>query len=52
MPGLISLVNDDHMDNYLKEILVYYLGLDYKRSTQKCIEVNLFLHKTICCDYL
>ena len=28
MQGLITLVNDNHMDNYLKEILVFvYYGL-------------------------
>ena len=28
MRGLITLVNDNHMDNYLKEILTfYYYGL-------------------------
>ena len=38
MGGLISLVNDDHVDNNLKEILVYvYLARLYcKRSTQNC----------------
>ena len=35
MRGLISLVNDNHMDNNLKEILVCILRLDCKELTPK-----------------
>ena len=35
MRGLISLVNDNHMDNNLKEILVCILRLDCKNWPQK-----------------
>ena len=41
--GLITLVNDNHVDNYLKEILAFFffffffflLWLDCKQSTQR-----------------
>ena len=40
MCGLITLVNDNHMDNYLKEILafVYYGSTTQKwQKSTKCI---------------
>ena len=35
--SLITLVNDNHVDNYLKEILAFFLllWLDCKQSTQR-----------------
>ena len=45
--GLISLVNDNHVDNFLKEILVYVLlWLDCKQSTQKFVP-KLLSHSLI-----
>ena len=36
MRGLITLVNDNHMDNYLKEILVFvYYGSIVNNQPQK-----------------
>ena len=39
--GLSSLVNDNHVDNNLKEILVYVYSLDCKQSIQKLIRYPL-----------
>ena len=37
--GLIPLVNDNHVDNYLKEILafVYYCSIVYNRPKNGCV---------------
>ena len=36
MHSLILLVNDNHMDNYIKEILAFvYYGLIVNKMTQK-----------------
>ena len=40
MSGLITLVNDNHVDSYLKEMfcvcILCILWFDFKQSTQNC----------------
>ena len=52
--SLISLVNDNHVDNNLKEILLFvYYGLIVNSQPKKGYphKFSYFLHKNIPCGY-
>ena len=52
MRGLITLVNDNHVDNYLKEILAFLYYGSIVNSRSKKVFGYIFLHVYICCEVL
>ena len=54
MPGLITMVNDNHVDKYLKEILAFvHYGSIVKNLPKNEVKIPMFQTKlSQCCMYM